>query len=109
MNRNEITLQVMFSSGHRELREGRQVGVRTTSIPVSRGECIARHLHHPNGNSDAHAQAEHAQYRRGSTNTFLQAEEFAVGTRCTYLKTTYARCIMGLDRKYIRAYVPRLF
>ena len=53
MNRNEITLQEMFSSVIKELREGGRWGT-AQHLPVS-GECILGI--HPMA-TDAHAQAE---------------------------------------------------
>ncbi len=73
MNRNEITLQEMFSSVIRELREGGRWGC--THLPVSR-ECILG-IHQMA--ADAHAQAE--SYRTEEIRKLPQAEELQLEHR----------------------------
>ena len=101
MNRNEITLQEMFSSVIRELREGGRWG--TAHIYQSAVNAFS-----------AFTQWQPMPMRKLSPTVLKRFENFLRQRNCswntvsTYIKTVRSVYHRAVDRKYIR-YVPRLF
>ena len=101
MNRNEITLQEMFSSVIRELREGGRWG--TAHIYQSAVNAFS-----------AFTQWQPMPMRKLSPTVLKRFENFLRQRNCswntvsTYIKTVRSVYNRAVDRKYIR-YVPRLF
>ena len=101
MNRNEITLQEMFSSVIRELREGGRWG--TAHIYQSAVNAFS-----------AFTKWQPMPMRRLSPTVLKRFENFLRQRNCswntvsTYIKTVRSVYNRAVDRKYIR-YVPRLF
>ena len=101
MNRNEITLQEMFSSVIRELREGGRWG--TAHIYQSAVNALS-----------AFTKWQPMPMRRLSPTVLKRFENYLRQRNCswntvsTYIKTVRSVYHRAVDRKYIR-YVPRLF
>ena len=101
MNRNEITLQEMFSSVIGELREGGRWG--TAHIYQSAVNAFS-----------AFTQWQPIPMRKLSPTVLKRFENFLRQRNCswntvsTYIKTVRSVYNRAVDRKYIR-YVPRLF
>ena len=101
MNRNEITLQEMFSSVIGELREGGRWG--TAHIYQSAVNAFS-----------AFTQWQPMPMRKLSPTVLKRFENFLRQRNCswntvsTYIKTVRSVYNRAVDRKYIR-YVPRLF
>lgn len=101
MNRNEITLQEMFSSVIRELREGGRWG--TAHIYQSAVNAFS-----------AFTKWQPMPMRKLSPTVLKRFENFLRQRNCswntvsTYIKTVRSVYHRAVDRKYIR-YVPRLF
>ena len=101
MNRNEITLQEMFSSVIRELREGGRWG--TAHIYQSAVNALS-----------AFTKWQPMPMRKLSPTVLKRFENYLRQRNCswntvsTYIKTVRSVYNRAVDRKYIR-YVPRLF
>ena len=101
MNRNEITLQEMFSSVIKELREGGRWG--TAHIYQSAVNAFS-----------AFTKWQPMPMRKLSPTVLKRFENFLRQRNCswntvsTYIKTVRSVYNRAVDRKYIR-YVPRLF
>ena len=101
MNRNEITLQEMFSSVIKEFREGGRWG--TAHIYQSAVNAFS-----------AFTQWQPMPMRKLSPTVLKRFENFLRQRNCswntvsTYIKTVRSVYHRAVDRKYIR-YVPRLF
>ncbi|RJV46813.1 site-specific integrase, partial [Bacteroides sp. AF18-33] len=101
MNRNEITLQEMFSSVIGELREGGRWG--TAHIYQSAVNAFS-----------AFTKWQPMSMRKLSPTVLKRFENFLRQRNCswntvsTYIKTVRSVYNRAVDRKYIR-YVPRLF
>ncbi|MCM1929810.1 phage integrase SAM-like domain-containing protein, partial [Bacteroides uniformis] len=101
MNRNEITLQEMFSSVIGELREGGRWGTA--------------HIYQSAVNAFSAFTKWQPMPMRGLSPTvlkrfenFLRQRNCSWNTVSTYIKTVRSVYHRAVDRKYIR-YVPRLF
>ena len=101
MNRNEITLQEMFSSVIGELREGGRWGRHTST-----SQRWMHSRHSPNGNRCPCANWARPYWRGSKTSS---GRGIAVGTLCPPTSRRYARCIIGRWTESTYGMYPRLF